>query len=405
MKERNLIFSTITNVLIILVTLFSLFITFQITAHNYKDNTRYSQAYFLMNQHHLNIPKKGIDNDMYYLVDSLENSQCIQDGNTKYYLLDKDRYPISTSDSILTDKQYNLLSCEKLSKYNTLPIVKKEKGYYIKKNRSLGALLNEYRTTIGGMEPIYIFLSYISSSVMDYNYFILFLNLAFLVVVFLALKKFTKNYKYMYIILVLTDYYFYVYQSNTHRLKLALIFFLLSYLTHNKTKILMIAASLFSHLQILIYYLYYLILTQIQNNKLSNILSKKQQYDIYMVLTFALFSFALGFVSREIISKISYYLHLNIPYKVIILVVIYLIYLYIFKLKDTIKTFIPLAIIVIGISLFIGSSRVNLMLMEFIFIIELNRVLNKQKYALLIIVPFILYSIYKSVHYIQLGLQ
>jgi len=239
MKEKILHSSILTKLLILLVTLFSLFISFQITSNDYKDNKRYSQAYFLMNKHNMHILSEGIkENDKYYLVDSPRFSSCNEDGVIKYYLLDKNRYTINKNDSILTDKQYNLLSCENLPKYD-LDIVKREKGYYIQKDRTLNELMNSYRTTIGGMEPMYILVSYISSSIMNYNYFILLMNLIFLLVVFLALRKFTKNYLYMYILLVSFDFYFYMYLSNIHRLKLAIIFLLLTYLTHHKTKVIM----------------------------------------------------------------------------------------------------------------------------------------------------------------------
>jgi len=188
--------------------------------------------------------------------------------------------------------------------------------------------------------------------------------------------------------------------SNTHRLKLAIIFFLLSYLAHNKTRILMMISAILSHLQILLFYLYYLILTLIHSTKLDDVFLKKKKYSIYILL-----AFILGFIFREqIITKINWYLHIEIPYKVGVLVLIYLIYLLTFKLKDTMKLFVPLAIMVIIIAFFIGSERVNFMLMEFILIVELNRLLDRNMYALLAVIPFILYSFYKSAHYIQLGI-
>ncbi len=395
----------IINIFIFLVTLVSLSISYQITSNNYKDNKRYSQAYFLMNKHNVNIHQNYTDNKMYYLVDSPRFTGCKENGHLKYYLLNKKEYAINERDSALSDKQYSLLSCEKLSKYDNLGITKKEKGYYVQQDRTLNELLNSYRTTIGGMEPMYILLSYISSSVLDYNNFILLMNLVFLLVVFLALKKFTKNYKYMYVILVSFDFYFYIYLSNTHRLKLAIIFFLLSYLAHNKTKIAMIVSALFSHFQILIFYLYYLIVIQIKNNKLSDIVLKKKKYDIYMILAFVVLAFALGLVSREIISKISYYLQMEIPYKVGFIVLIYLVYLFVFKLRDTVKIFVPLALMILIISFFIGSGRVNFMIMEFIFIVELNRLLNRNWYSLFAVIPFILYSFYKSLNYIEVAIQ
>ena len=163
----------------------------------------------------------------------------------------------------------------------------------------------------------------------------------------------------------------------------------------------MIVSAILSHLQILIVYLYYLIFTLTDDVKLADVLSKKKKYSLYMLL-----AFVLGFFFQDqIIAKISYYLQIEIPYKVAALILMYLIYLFIFKLKSTIKLFVPLAIIVIVISFFIGSDRVNFILMEFILIVELNRLLNRNTYALFVVIPFILYSFYKSVNYIQLGIQ
>jgi len=401
MKETKLISNNVTNVFILIVTIVSLFISFLITSNNYRDNKHYSQAYFLMNKHNLSIHSKGLsNNDIYYLIDSPKNTDCNESGHIKYYLLDKKEYTINEYDSVLNDKQYNLLSCQKLPKYN-LGIIKKEKAYYIQEDRTFTEFLQTYKTSIGGIEPIYILLSYIASSILEYNYFILLMNLIFLLVVFLALKKFTKNYISMYILLVSFDFYFFIYMSNTHRLKLAIIFFLLSYLAYNKTKIMMMISAILSHLQILLFYLYYLILTLIHSPKLDDILLKKKKYSIYILL-----AFILGFIFREqIITKINWYLHIEIPYKVGTLILIYLLYLFIFKLRSTIKVFVPLAIMIMIISFFIGSGRVNFMLMEFIFIVELNRLLNRNTYALFAVIPFILYSFYKSAHYVQLGIQ
>ena len=400
MKERKLMPKKVMNIFILMVTLVSLFISFQITSNNYRDNKRYSQAYFLMDKHNLNIHDKSIDNDMYYLVDSPKDTNCNENGHIKYYLLDKKSYAINKSDSILNDTQYNLLSCQKLPKYD-LGIIKKEKAYYVQKDRTFSEFLKTYKTSVGGTEPVFLLLSYVSSSILEYNYFILLMNIVFLFVVFLALRKFTKDYKYMYILLVSFDFYLFIYMSNTHRLKLAIIFFLLSYLTYNKTRVTMMVSAILSHLQILLFYIYYLILKLMNSTMLDDILLQKKKYGFYMIL-----AFIIGFVFREqIITKISWYLHIEIPYKVSTLVLIYLIYLLVFKLRDTIKVFVPLAIMVIMVSFFIGSGRVNFMLMEFIFIVELNRLLNRNWYALFAVIPFILYSFYKSVHYIQLGIS
>lgn len=385
--------------LILVVTLFSLFISFQITSNSYKDNKKYREAHFLMDKHPLDLHEKSIENDMYYLVDSPKWSRCTENGKSKYYLLDKKKYTVHEKNSVLKHDKFNLVSC-KVAPMSSLGVVH-EKGFYLQKERTLERFLQTYKTTVGGTEPLYMVLSYIFSSVLEYDYFILLMNIFFLSVVFLALKKFTKHYKYMYILLVLSDFYLYIYLSNTHRLKLAIMFLLLSYLTHNKTKIIMIIGAILSHLQILILYLYTLLLSLIEDFRSASILSKMKTYGLYTLLALA---FAL-FFQDQIIAKVTYYLQLEIPYKVAALILMYLIYLFVFKLEDTIKLFVPLAIMVIVISFFIGSNRVNFLLMEFILIVELNRLLDKNKNALFVVVPFILYSIYKSVNYIQQGIS
>ena len=101
MKLLKLIQNNVTNSLVLIVTLFSLFISFQITSNNYKDNSHYSEAYFFMNKHELSISSNDIqrtdtdDNDMYYLVDSPKDTGCLDKGHLKYYLLDKEWYGIT----------------------------------------------------------------------------------------------------------------------------------------------------------------------------------------------------------------------------------------------------------------------------------------------------------------------
>lgn len=390
---------TVINILIGLISIMALFISFKIISNNYSDNAVYGKSYFLMNKHNINKSTNNLIKDnSYYIVNCQIYKGELNKDNIKYYLLDKKKYLISNDDSIIDNKQYYLVDYQSI--LNAGIDKGHDQSYYIKNERSIEETFKSYRITIGSYEPMYFLLSYIFSSVLEYKYFILFINSIFLLVVLLSLKKFTENYKWLYVALVLTDFYFYVYLSNIHRLKLAILFLLLSYILYNRSRVFAIFSAIISHLQIFIFYLYLAILDVIKNFNENNLLQERKKYVIYTVFILLI----ILLFQNHIKSKLNYYLYMEISYRVSAVILMYLIYLVIFKLEDTIKLFIPLAILVFIVSFMVGADRINFMLMEFIFIVELNRLLNKNIVALVVVIPIVLYNSYKTIDFIKVGL-
>ena len=78
----------------------------------------------------------------------------------------------------------------------------------------------------------------------------------------------------------------------------------------------------------------------------------------------------------------------------------YFLYLYIFGLKDTYrKLFLPSTIIFL-ISVILNFYRINLLLFGYMYIIEINRLIDGKKYAALPVTGFFLYNIYQLNNFI-----
>ena len=106
-----------------------------------------------------------------------------------------------------------------------------------------------------------------------------------------------------------------------------------------------------------------------------------------------------------ILSKLNHYKTFELPLKGITLILLYCIFLYTFKFKDTLFLFLPLALVVLIASFIVGEFRLLFILMEFILLFELNRFFDKKNISLIIIIPILLYNSYKSIDYIMLGLS
>jgi hypothetical protein len=257
-----------------------------------------------------------------------------------------------------------------------------------------------YKHFTGGSEIIYFYLNYNASSYIKYPVFILYLNIVFLLVFYKTLKKYFRNYVIIYLITLFTNFYLYVFLINTHKLKVALIFLML-FLLLNKFKKSMLVLSVLSHFQAIIVFIYYaviILLQKIKDKKLFIINSKKINYTFLLISTIAISLFY-----DKILTKIIYYSDFSIPYRVILLIILYTTYLNLFKLKRTKKFFYPVAVIILILSCIIGGDRINFILMEIIFFTELNRSLFNNKYALLVVVPILVYNFTKLVFYINDG--
>ena len=115
-----------------------------------------------------------------------------------------------------------------------------------------------YKNVVGSSEPVYFIISYLFSFIISYDVFILIINIIFLISIFHLFKFYFNNYYLIYIITLLTDFYLYIFLTNTHRLALAIIFFVL-YLTSKKSKMIFLILSFLSQLQIVFCYIYTLI--------------------------------------------------------------------------------------------------------------------------------------------------
>lgn len=384
MIKNRLLDNKYTFIIIFIVSAFVLYISNKIIVNNYDDNIVYSRAYYLMHGH-------VIDNKFVYLV----NSNIVKDNyRTKYYLINNREF------NFLKDKQkiifYNNYIYDNFYVIDTNKIkLDCNKDYYLSDTFSLSIAFKNFMYETGSREPIYFFLTYCLSDIINYNTFILLLNSIFLSIGFLIVKKYVEKYVYFYLVIILTDFYLYVFLSDIHRLKLALIFLLLSFYFKGKVKYLMMLISVITHLQTIVFFICLLVINFI--NDIKNNTMKLYKY----IFIICIICFIAILFKEHLISKLSYYLNIQVPYKEIVVIVLYSIYIFSNRIKDIRMYFFILSVIVFIISIFVGSDRVNFMLIEFIFYVELNRFFNGYKYSLMVVLPLILYNTYKITLYIQ----
>jgi len=272
---------------------------------------------------------------------------------------------------------------------------------------------NQFKLDIGhGAEPIYFLFNYIFKDVIEFNSLILIINIFFLYSVFNVLKKFFKYYLLIYIILLLSNNYIYVLLSDPHRVKLAISFFLL-YLVSVRYKSILLILSILTHFQMLIFIVYkfmILIFDKIKD-KGSFLLSNLQ---IFVLLCFFILyyitydSFGYTYIYLPIYNKIVVYsdtFKINLNTVVFTWFYIYYIcYIHYFKLNNTQKLFYPLLIVLFSISFILNFYRIQLLLLILIFVIELNRLFDGKRYAVLIVLPLIIYNFYNLVKFLIKGL-
>lgn len=258
-----------------------------------------------------------------------------------------------------------------------------------------GAFIS-YSTIVGSIEPIYFLVSYLLSYLIDYNTFIFILNFIFLLSLFYVFKYFFTKYYLIFNIFLLTNFYLYIFLTNTHRLKIAFIFFIL-FLIVKKYKLLSIFVAIISHLQVFLFYLYTLLLKFKVSIKYK--IKKKSLFNFLVVVI--LLSLVFIYMFPHIESKIYYHSQkAGVPFSTIILGTVYVLYLILFNQFKILKLFIPLFLLILPITFFIVPDRLNFILYEFIFLIELNQLLNKRYYSIIAVLPVVSYSGFKLINLI-----
>lgn len=256
----------------------------------------------------------------------------------------------------------------------------------------------------GGSEPIFFLLSYFSQYLsVAYSDFIFIINSIFLYVLYKSIKYYYRNYEIIFIITLITNFYLYVFLSDVHRLKLALTILMIFFIS-SKFKSSTLLVSSLTHFQIIFFIAYNFFLSVVSkiNKKNYYVISKRVIFSTFLVCIVGVVFLNLFF--EQIINKFTYYSQFTIPWRVLVLSAIYLGYLHLFKLKETLKLFYPLAFLVLVISFIVGADRTNFIIMEFIFFVELNRGLHKHNYAVLFVTPFIMYNFIKMIMFIKNGL-
>lgn len=159
-----------------------------------------------------------------------------------------------------------------------------------------------YPKIIGGGEPVYFLISYLSSTMISKMLFDVILNFAF-VSSFLFLLKKNKIPKTVIIFLV-TNIYFFVLFFITERLKVATIFLILFFIfEHNFYRIPLLLLSILSHSQSLI-----LVPFLICFLDLSKLKSKKSFFFIFLAI-----SFVLLLLGERILFKLrEYMIHISL---------------------------------------------------------------------------------------------
>jgi hypothetical protein len=265
---------------------------------------------------------------------------------------------------------------------------------------SLSDAYIHYKTYTGGSELVYFILSYVSSYYLTYIMFIVSLNAIFLSSLYQSFKKYFRNYKIIYIVTVLTNFYLYVFLLNTHKLKLALIF-LMFFALFSKLKKTWLLISIITHFQVLIYPVYLAtdsLITKIKSKKIL-ILNRKNIKNIIFSMFLSGCFLLLWF--DNIANKILYYAQLDIPNRTVLLTIMYYAYLSVFKLHNERARFLVISLVIIALAIVVSGDRVNFILMEYIFFIEINRYLHNNSFALIVLGPLIFYNLAKLILYVN----
>lgn len=259
------------------------------------------------------------------------------------------------------------------------------KAYEGLSGSSIPEAYNFFVWRTAGTEPLSFLLFYTFSNLgFSYSTFIYILDFFLIFLLFSFYIKSRINYLLSFFF-ISSNFYFIVLSIGVHRLKIAMIFFLIVLLINNRfMKKLFSLLSLLSHFQILIFYL-----LDIFSNFISRIISLKISFRVVfgfiflLIFTLILSQFTLLF--SKFISRID--LHYFDLIKSLILVTFF-IFMFNIKVKKELIYLFSLTFLV----LLIGGFRVNIMI-YFIFIIILAKV-NNEKFLLFnfIISPYMMYK-------------
>ena len=279
-------------------------------------------------------------------------------------------------------------------------------------NYSLSDAFLIYKEKTAATEPVLFLISYYSSIYISYDLIIFFLNFLFLISFYNVLKIFyLKNYQLIYMFFILSNAYLIVLLSDVHRLKLAILFYLIYLWLKNtekgKLKFIFLTLSFATHFQMLILPL----LSLFSVFKFKFILMKfpilKIKIAIYLLIFCSLliiFNFEFfDYLIYNIYNKLSFYFEdaiiLNYFFIFIMISIygLYFIYLYFYSINETLKIIFPVVVIILFLSVILNFYRVNLLLFALIYIVEFNRFLNGKKYAILPVSGFLTYNIYNII--------
>lgn len=268
----------------------------------------------------------------------------------------------------------------------------------------------------GGVEPIYFLLNYTFKFFVDFNFFIILINLIFLYYFYKLLKTvFLKNHQLIYAITITSSNLIIVLLSDVHRLKVAYLFFMV-YLCSNRFKNLFLIISLFSHFQMVAFIIYSAV-DRIYKKIVSQTKLSKNIYKflllsvIFSGIIVSSYEFVYTFVVLPLEAKLAYYMRSpdNTAFFNMArfggIFGIYMTYLLLFKLKDTFSFVLPIFFTLFSLSIILNLYRLNLVWLLIIFIIEINRLSLGKKFAIVIVAPLLIYNIFYTSEFIWRGLS
>ena len=266
-------------------------------------------------------------------------------------------------------------------------------------NHNISISFYYYQYITGAHEPVYFSLTYIASKYITFSQFILILDIFFIYLLYFVFKSLFRNYKIIFSVTLITNFYIFAFLIELHKLVVGLIFLMLYVIFRNsKIRYSFLIISILSHLQITIIFMYKFIYDTFNKiKKLKNIFIIKKS----TILLAIVFSLILIILHNPILDKLHYYLSIQIPYRVLVLSFLYILYLNVYKITETTKYFYPLAFLIIMLSSVISADRINFILMEFIFLTEFNRLLHRKYYASIVFLPLLVYNILHSIYYLN----
>lgn len=249
-----------------------------------------------------------------------------------------------------------------------------------------------YSNTIGSVEPIYFFTMQIAHNFsLNKDIFITLLNTLFTYLLVLVILKFYKItwHRHLFLFLVITNFYLLVLFFSAERLKISIIFLLLSLIFNSYKQLVIASVSLLTHIQT-----FFLVAPLIVNKILSAEISKLKRI-IFFGGSIIVLGAIITVLQSHIISKFTAYTsNEDGGFGAIIKTGVYAI----FALIST-RKILPVLYItpVVLLSYFIGESRVGMIA----FIIYAASVIYYKKRMDLILLVLLFYFSIKSISFIE----